>query len=147
MADKKKNAQSAQRAQKRNATAEPKTASQEQEQPVKSSKEMTRDERKDVGAREKARVERKEPPRAENKTVRRDTKPSPTLMARVRGTRVGRFILDAYYELRHKVTWPTFEEARNMTFVVIALSAVIGGMLGLADLGLFQLFKLISGGR
>jgi preprotein translocase SecE subunit len=58
-----------------------------------------------------------------------------------------RFAREAYYELRYKVTWPTFEEARNMTFVVIGLSAAIGIFLGLADLGLFQLFKLITGGQ
>lgn len=54
------------------------------------------------------------------------------------------FILDAYYELRHKVTWPTFLEARNMTIIVILLSAAIGLVLGMVDLGLYQLFLLIS---
>jgi len=43
------------------------------------------------------------------------------------------------------VTWPTFEEARNMTFVVIGLSVIIGGLLNLADAGLQYLFFLISG--
>ena len=65
---------------------------------------------------------------------------------RFRNNRIVRFVREAYYELRYKVTWPTFEEARNMTFVVIGLSAAIGLLLGLADLGLLQLFKLITGG-
>lgn len=65
---------------------------------------------------------------------------------RFRNNRIVRFVREAYYELRYKVTWPTFEEARNMTFVVIGLSAAVGLLLGLADLGLFQLFRLITGG-
>ena len=56
-----------------------------------------------------------------------------------------RFVREAYYELRYKVTWPTFTEARNMTIAVIVLSAVIGGILSLADLGLLRLFVLITG--
>jgi preprotein translocase SecE subunit len=87
------------------------------------------------------RVERKEQP----KQVRRDTKGSPSTIQRLRNGRVGRFITEAYYELRHKVTWPTFEEARNMTVVVIIISVVIGGILGLVDLGLYNLFLYISG--
>ena len=63
---------------------------------------------------------------------------------RFRNNRIVRFVRESYYELRYKVTWPTFQEARNMTFVVIALSAAVGLLLGLADLGLFQLFKLIT---
>lgn len=95
-------------------------------------------------ATKSARVaERKEPVKQESKP-RTSTK-GPTMMERVRANRFGRFVLEAYYELRHKVTWPTFEEARNMTIVVIGLSAVIGALLGLADLGLTQLFFLISG--
>jgi len=73
------------------------------------------------------------------------SKQSPTAL-RFRNNRIVRFVREAYYELRYKVTWPTFEEARNMTFVVIVLSAAIGLLLGLADLGLFQLFRLITGG-
>jgi len=42
------------------------------------------------------------------------------------------------------VTWPTFQEARNMTFVVIALSAAIALLLWIADLGLTKLFFLFS---
>ena len=70
-----------------------------------------------------------------------------TTSTRFRNNRIVRFAREAYYELRYKVTWPTFEEARNMTFVVIGLSAAIGIFLGLADLGLLQLFKLITGGQ
>jgi preprotein translocase SecE subunit len=80
----------------------------------------------------------------ESKPVRRDTK-KPSVMMRLRGNRFARFVLDAYYELRHKVTWPTFVEARNMTAIVILLSAAIGAVIAAVDYGLFQLFRLLSG--
>ena len=90
------------------------------------------------------RVERKEQPKQESKQTRRNTKGSPGTIQRLRNGRVGRFITEAYYELRHKVTWPTFEEARNMTIAVILISAAIGGVLGLVDFGLYHLFLYIS---
>lgn len=92
-----------------------------------------------------ARVERKEQPKQENKQAKRNTKGSPGVIQNLRNGRVGRFITEAYYELRHKVTWPTFEEARNMTIAVILISAVVGGVLGLVDFGLYHLFLYISG--
>jgi preprotein translocase subunit SecE len=70
---------------------------------------------------------------------RREPKAPP----RWRNNAAGRFFYDAYYELRHKVTWPTLKEARNMTFVVLALSAVVGGIIALADYGLHELFIFI----
>ncbi len=126
--------------------------------PVKSISAMARDERKNV--KEQTRPEskasvktstaalRSEPKKeraVQESRVRRDSK-EPAWFLRLRNSRVGRFVFDAYYELRHKVTWPTFEEARNMTLIVIALSAVIGAALALVDLGLYHLFVLISGG-
>jgi preprotein translocase SecE subunit len=130
MADKKKNASRSQQ------VAAVKTQSsekeKEQQQPAKSVKTTSREERKTQ-------------PKQESKPVRRESKSSPTLIARFRNSRLGRFILDAYYELRHKVTWPTWQEARNMTVVVIILSAVIGAILAGVDYGLYQLFSFISG--
>lgn len=81
----------------------------------------------------------------ESKVVRHEAK-KPPLQMRLRSNRLARFVLDSYYELRHKVTWPTFIEARNMTVVVILLSAAVGAVLAAVDYGLFQLFRLISGG-
>ena len=80
----------------------------------------------------------------ESRPVRRDTK-KPSLLMRMRGNRFARFVLDSYYELRHKVTWPTFVEARNMTVIVILLSAAVGAVIAAVDYGLFALFKLLSG--
>jgi preprotein translocase SecE subunit len=101
----------------------------------------TRDERKETV---KSVPARKEPVKQDNK--KRDAK-STSLGGRLRGNAFGRFVYDAYYELRHKVTWPTYREARNMTLVVIALSAVIGGFLALVDFGFHRLFLLIIGAQ
>ena len=84
--------------------------------------------------------------RSDQRKPRRDSK-QPSWLTRLRQNRVGNFVYEAYYELRHKVVWPTFEEARNMTFVVVVLSAVIGAFLAAVDYGLYNLFLLISGGH
>jgi len=130
MADKKKNASQIQ-----SQAADQKARDGEQEQ-VKSAKAVAR-----------ARDERK---RSENKTVtrpretsRRENKAPSAFLVSLRSNRIARFLLESYYELRYKVTWPTLEEARNMTIIVILLSAVISAILGLADLVLSQLYIII----
>jgi preprotein translocase SecE subunit len=139
MADKKKSAnQSAARTQNRNQMADLKTSGDEKEA------------NKNVKAVARGQGERKvQEKKQENKAVRRDNKGSSTAKGpsqwqiRLRSNRYVRFILDAYYELRHKVTWPTFHEARNMTFVVLLLSAAIGIFLGVIDYGLQNLYILL----
>jgi len=126
MAEKKKNAS-------RSRTAELKTRGREKEQPARSIKTTTREEH-----RETAKPESKS-------SVRREGKGS-ALATRIRNHRIGRFVFEAYYELRHKVTWPTFEQARNMTIAVIIISGVVGAILALADYGLSYLYQLIVGG-
>jgi preprotein translocase SecE subunit len=139
MADKKKSAgQSAARSQNRNQMTDLKTSGNEKEA------------NKNVKAVAREQGERKvQEKKQESKAVRRDNKgfstakdPSPWQI-RLRSNRYVRFILDAYYELRHKVTWPTFNEARNMTFVVLLLSAAIGIFLGVIDYGLQNLYILL----
>ena len=44
-----------------------------------------------------------------------------------------RFIADIISELR-KVTWPTFNETRYLTFVVAVVAIAMGILLGAADL-------------
>ena len=126
MADKKKNAGQGEMV--------PASARGEEKERSKNTKAVTRE-----------RDERKV---RESKAVRSSSSSKQsTASMRFRNNRIVRFAREAYYELRYKVTWPTFQEARNMSFVVIGLSAAIGIFLGLADLGLFQVFKLITGGR
>jgi len=129
MADKK-------RTTSRGQTAEQKARDGEKAQPARSVKT------KEPVTRE----ERKEQPKQEKKSVRRDSRSSSSnLVTRLRSNSIGRFIYEAYYELLHKVTWPTFEQARNMTIAVILISGAIGLLLGLVDLGLYQLFLHIVG--
>jgi preprotein translocase SecE subunit len=116
----------------RSQTAELKTRGKEKEQPAKSARVATREVRKEQKTESKV-------------APRRESKGSP-IVARIRNNRIGRFILEAYYELRHKVTWPTFEQARNMTIAVIVISVLIGALLAAADFGLYHLFLLIIGG-
>jgi len=131
MADKKKSTSQSQ-------TAEPKARERAKEQAQgKDAREAMRerDERKEKESKVAAR---------ERVSNRREDKAPSAIMVRLRSYRVVRFLLESYYELRHKVTWPTFREARNMTIVVVLLSAAVGLILGLADLGLGQLYLLIT---
>jgi preprotein translocase SecE subunit len=128
MADKKKTASQARQASQ---MVEPKAKGVERE------KEQSKPSK--AAARERERDERKE------KSARRETKSSsPTMQSSLRKNAIVRFILESYYELRFKVTWPTFEEARNMTIAVLVLSAVVGAILGIADFGLLHLYQLIT---
>lgn len=54
-----------------------------------------------------------------------------------------RFIGESGIELWKNVTWPTRTEAWNMTLVVIAMSALIAVILGIADLGLIHVLSWI----
>jgi preprotein translocase SecE subunit len=138
MADKNKNAsQSSQtgltgQSRQANQMVEPKAKGVERDKELSKPSKAT--------ARERTRDERKE-----KSTPRREARSSSsTLQSSLRKNVIIRFILDAYYELRFKVTWPTFEEARNMTIAVLALSVVVGAILGIADFGLLHLYQLIT---
>jgi preprotein translocase SecE subunit len=137
MAEKKKSAS-------RSQTAALKARGSEKEQPTKSARVATSEERKERKVESKPKAESK---KVESKpAARRESKGSSSLMARIRNNRIGRFMLEAYYELRHKVTWPTFEQARNMTIAVIVISVLVGAIIAAADFGLYKLFLLIIGG-
>lgn len=60
--------------------------------------------------------------------------------AALMGNSVTRWLAEAYIELR-KVTWPEMRDAWNMTLVVIAVSAVMAGLLAAADFGLGHLLS------
>jgi preprotein translocase SecE subunit len=105
--------------------------------PRSSEKEAPEGKSQEVKAVERQRESRPAPEQ------RREKRPS--IFARLLNIRFIRFIYESYYELREKVTWPTLEQARNMTIAVIALSIAVGLILGIADAGLFQLFRLVTG--
>jgi len=45
-----------------------------------------------------------------------------------------------------KVTWPSRTETRNLTIVVIGISVFIGGLLGIFDLILVAIIRLLTNG-
>ncbi|HEX6289055.1 MAG TPA: preprotein translocase subunit SecE [Herpetosiphonaceae bacterium] len=55
---------------------------------------------------------------------------------------IQRWFQETRGELR-KVVWPTREEALRLTYVVIAISLVMGAVLGLMDLTLNTLYGLL----
>ncbi|HKP53701.1 MAG TPA: preprotein translocase subunit SecE [Chloroflexia bacterium] len=62
-------------------------------------------------------------------------------------TRVGRMqgrIANIIAELR-KVTWPTREETRNLTIVVIGISAAVGALLAVLDVVFSFIYSSIGG--
>jgi preprotein translocase subunit SecE len=59
-----------------------------------------------------------------------------------RGRGAGQFVGEIRSELR-KVVWPTRREAFNLTALVIAMSVVVGLILGLIDYGFAELFRAL----
>jgi preprotein translocase subunit SecE len=105
-------------------------------------------EKEPKSSRASAREERAVREERQSKPVKRDARPSQAPARKAggfRNWRLVRFVRESYRELRYKVTWPTFTEARNMTLVVIILSTIIGLILSLLDQGLLQAFKAITG--
>jgi preprotein translocase SecE subunit len=149
MADKKKNAhQGAARSRPRQGqmlVSSARKNGSEQDKPAKAIAPERKAQDKPAKAVAPEREERKA---QESKPVRRETKSQSKGPAdwqiRLRTNRYIRFILDAYYELRHKVTWPSFSEARTMTIVVILLSGAVGLVLWVVDLGLQYLYFLLT---
>jgi len=58
--------------------------------------------------------------------------------------KIRKFIADVRAEFR-KVTWPTRDQTIKQTGVVLVLVAIISVFLGVVDLGLSELYKLIMG--
>ncbi len=59
-------------------------------------------------------------------------------------SRIRRFFNEAWTELK-KVTWPTPAQARNLTVLVLAVSAAVGLYITFFDVIFTQAIKLISG--
>jgi preprotein translocase subunit SecE len=60
-------------------------------------------------------------------------------------SRVNGYIREVMSELR-KVVWPTREEARRLTVMVIIIAGAVGLFLGAIDLGFTRLVSLFFGG-
>jgi preprotein translocase SecE subunit len=60
-------------------------------------------------------------------------------------SRIRRFFAEAWQELK-KVTWPTPEQARNLTVMVIAISFIVGMFITVCDLGFSAVAKALNAG-
>jgi len=60
-------------------------------------------------------------------------------------SRLGRYFREVIGELK-KVVWPTREETRRLTIMVIIVAVVVGLFLGAIDLGFTHLVNLFLGG-
>ena len=88
-----------------------------------------------AGATTRSRASSKTEPPAATSPWKRIVNPD-----RFEGLR--KFIRDAMSEIK-KVIWPDRETTRNLTLVVIAVSIVLGILLGGIDYVLFQLFEAL----
>jgi preprotein translocase subunit SecE len=53
------------------------------------------------------------------------------------------YIKEAYNELVHKVTWPTFKELQNSTVIVMVASVIIAVVILCMDLAFENLMKTV----
>jgi preprotein translocase SecE subunit len=60
-------------------------------------------------------------------------------------SRIKRFFLDSWQELK-KVNWPTPQQARNLTILVIGVSAFVGAFIAFFDTVFTILAKSINAG-
>jgi preprotein translocase subunit SecE len=57
-------------------------------------------------------------------------------------TRLRRFIEESWSELK-KVTWPTFEQTRNLTVLVFVVSGAVGLFIAVFDALFNEIFKVV----
>ena len=57
--------------------------------------------------------------------------------------RIRRFIEESWSELK-KVTWPTFDQVRNLTLLVFVISAVVGAYIAVFDVAFEWLIGRIA---
>ena len=60
-------------------------------------------------------------------------------------SRITRFLQEAWQELK-KVTWPTPEQARNLTILVLAVSAAVGLYITAFDYAFGLIAKALNAG-
>jgi preprotein translocase subunit SecE len=79
---------------------------------------------------------------AKKETKRRKGKSSKRPVDRKQTNAVQRFFRETMGELR-KVTWPSREEALNLTRIVLIVMVIMGAFLGSLDYLFLKLFQLI----
>ncbi|MBC8403394.1 MAG: preprotein translocase subunit SecE [Candidatus Marinimicrobia bacterium] len=56
--------------------------------------------------------------------------------------KIQQFLLDVQFELK-KVSWPTWEELRGSTFIVLSLSVLLGIFLFVVDIVLSRVLTIL----
>ncbi|MCK5330091.1 MAG: preprotein translocase subunit SecE [Candidatus Marinimicrobia bacterium] len=56
--------------------------------------------------------------------------------------KIQQFLLDVQFELK-KVSWPTWEELRGSTFIVLSLSVLLGVFLFVVDIVLSRVLTIL----
>ena len=63
----------------------------------------------------------------------------------IMGNVITRYAAESIVELCTNTTWPTWREAWNFTLIVLVMAAIVGVILGVADLGLTQVLTWFLG--
>ncbi|MDX2001104.1 MAG: preprotein translocase subunit SecE [Chitinophagales bacterium] len=53
------------------------------------------------------------------------------------------YFREAYQELLHKVSWPTFKELQSSASIVLVAAVIIAAVIALIDLGSKNLLKVL----
>ncbi|MGB3182305.1 MAG: preprotein translocase subunit SecE [Cyclobacteriaceae bacterium] len=53
------------------------------------------------------------------------------------------YIKDSINELRHKVTWPSYNELQNSSILVLVASVIFASVIGLIDIGFREIMEFI----
>ena len=53
------------------------------------------------------------------------------------------YIQDSINELRHKVTWPSYNELQNSSILVLVASVIFASVIGLIDIGFREIMEFI----
>jgi preprotein translocase subunit SecE len=53
------------------------------------------------------------------------------------------YIKDSINELRHKVTWPPYNELQNSSILVLVASLIFASVIGVIDIGFREIMEFI----
>ncbi len=58
-------------------------------------------------------------------------------------SKLGNYVQEAYDELLHKVTWPSWEELQQTTIIVLSALVLVTAVIGVMDLASMNVMKFI----
>ena len=120
----------------------PATQKKKKKQQLEDAGQATVDDKSDVSLAEKAKNDRKKSAPVAKKTSGGTTKPVPVKREKNFIDKSIQFLREVRIELK-KVTWPTKKQTLGSTVVVIILVSLIAMFLGVIDVGLSGLIRLV----